>query len=154
MQAEGATQTAAPTAPTRRRLLVLVGDPYPGHRHDRADRILARAKGADVLVVAPTLPVPGERWVIDLDARQAQARANLDSWIDALADHAEQIRGELGDERPGLAVADALDWFAADEYLDALGREAISPAKRAPLERLRDLSPPPPAAPALRIGHV
>jgi hypothetical protein len=84
---------------------VLVGGPYPGHRHDRADRILARARGADVLVVAPTLPVPGERWVIDLEARQAQARANLNGWIDALAGHAEQIRGELGDERPGLAVA-------------------------------------------------
>ena len=120
MQAESATQTAASTAPTRRRLLVLVGGPYPGDQQDRAGLIQARARGADVLLVAPTLPVAGERWVIDLDAREAQASANLHSWIDGLADQAESIDGEIGDESPRLAVADALDGFAADECLDAL----------------------------------
>lgn len=150
MQANDSTHPAPPTVPTRRRLVVLVGGPFPGHQHDRAGLILARAHGADVLVVAPTLPVPEERWIIDLDAREAQARANLHSWIDALADQAESVHGEMGDESPRLAVADAV---AADEYLDARAPADPSPAQRRPLERLRDLLTPAPAAPAPRVGH-
>lgn len=50
----------------------------------------------------------GERWIIDLDARQAQARAHLASWVEALADTAASIRGEVGAESPSLAVADAV----------------------------------------------
>jgi hypothetical protein len=75
MQADDATQTAASMPPTPRRLLVLVGGPFPGSQDDRAGLILARARGAEVLVVAPALPIPGERWTVDLDARKAQARA-------------------------------------------------------------------------------
>lgn len=72
MQANDSTHPAPPTTPTLRRLLVLVDGPFPGDQHYRAGLILARAQGADVLVVAPTLPVAGERWIIDLDAREAQ----------------------------------------------------------------------------------
>lgn len=154
MQANDSTHPAPPTAPTLRRLLVLVDGPFPGDQHYRAGLILARAQGADVLVVAPTLPVAGERWIIDLDAREAQARANLQSWTEALSGRAERVRGAIGDESPRLAVADALDGFAADEYLDAWVLERPSPAPRRPLERLRDLFAPPPPATGARVGHA
>jgi hypothetical protein len=146
MQADDATQTAASMPPTPRRLLVLVGGPFPGSQDDRAGLILARARGAEVLVVAPALPIPGERWTVDLDARKAQARANLRSWTDALADQAECVHGEVGDESPRLAVSDALDGFAADEYLDGLGLEHSSRRQRRPHKRLRDLFAPAPVS--------
>jgi hypothetical protein len=148
MQADNPTQTAASTTQARQRLLVLVGGPFPGHDRAVARRILAAARGAEVLVVAPKLAVPGERWIIDLGARERQARTNLRSWIDALADRAESIHGEVGDESPGLAVADASERFAADELLTSLIAGAgRSSAKRRPLERLGRLfaqAPTPP----------
>jgi hypothetical protein len=153
MQAQDATQTPASMPPTPRRLLVLVGGPFPGPQDDRAGLILARARRAEVLVVAPTLPIPGERWTIDLDARKAQARANLLSWTDALVDKAESVHGEIGDESPRLAVADALDGFAADEYLDARVPEPSSPRQRRP-RRLRDVFGPAPLPAGPRAGHA
>ena len=153
MHTIGSTHPAPTTGRTRRRLVVLVGGPFPGHRHYRAGLILARAEGAHVLVVAPTLPVAGERWIIDLDAREAQARANVGSWIDALADRAESVRGEIGNESPRRAAADAVDGFAADEYLDALVPGGPSPGERRPFERLRDLLTPVPAAQGLRAAN-
>ena len=154
MQAGNATETAASMPPNHRRLLVLVGGPFPGSQNDRAGLILARAHGAGVLVGAPTLPIPGERWTIDLDARKAQARANLQRWTDVLADEAESVHGEIGDESPPLAVADALDSFAADEYLDALGLEHSPRRQRRPCQRLRNLFAPAPVSPGPRAGHA
>ena len=74
MQALDSTQPA-PGVRTNRRLLVLIDGPFPDHQDDRAGWIGARARGADVLVVAPALPLPGERWIIDLDARRARRAA-------------------------------------------------------------------------------
>jgi hypothetical protein len=153
MQALDSTQPASGVR-TNRRLLVLVDGPFPGHRDYRADWIGARAQGAEVLVVAPALPLPGERWIIDLDARRARARASLRSWIDALTDRTVSIRGEIADEDPRLAVADALDGFDADEFLTTLVPRGASAAQPAPLERLRALLAPAPAAPGLRAGHA
>ena len=153
MQADNTKQTAAATSPTPRRLLALVGGPFPGSQDDRAQLILARAHAAEVLVVAPTLPIPGERWIVDLDAREAQARANLQSWTEALANRADSVRGEIGDENPRRAVADALDGFAADECLDALGPAHPPPAQRRQ-HRLRDLFAPAPAPSGPRAGRA
>lgn len=151
MQASSSThQEAQP----RRQLLVLVDGPFPGLQHERAALIAARAQAADVLVVAPALPVPGERWIIDLEARRAQAGANLRSWSEALAGEAESVQGEIGDESPRLAVADALEGFAADEYLDTRLPGEPAPARQGALERVRELFSPAPTAPGLRAGHA
>lgn len=154
MQAHDSTRPAPPRLRTRRRLLVLVGDSFPGLQDERAAWIAARAQAADVLVVAPTLPVAGERWVIDVDTREAQARANAQSWIDALADQAHSLHGQIGDESPSMAAADALDGFAADEYLCALPRVSLSPAQPSTLHRLRDLFAPASSTPDPRLGHA
>jgi hypothetical protein len=96
-----AARPASPTYP-RRRLLALVDGPYPARDDFRARWIAARAQAAEVLVVAPALPIPGERWIIDLDARRARARANLTSWTDALGDEAASVQGESA--HPGLGA--------------------------------------------------
>jgi hypothetical protein len=154
MQTSNAPHPAAPTAQRRRRLIVLVDDQFPGRDDFRASWIAARAQGAEVLVVAPALPVPGERWIIDLDARQAQARAHLASWVEALAGTAASVRGEVGAERPSLAVADALAGFPADECLDAGASAEASPRRRRPLDGVRELFAPAPAAPGLRARRA
>jgi hypothetical protein len=154
MQSDTSAHPASPTTHHRRRLLVLVDGPYPGGDDFRARWIAARAQAADVLLVAPALPVAGERWIIDLDARRARARANLASWGDALVDEAASVRGEIGDESPRLAVADTLDGFVADEYLDARRPADRPPPPRPALERLRELFAPAPAAPELRARRA
>jgi hypothetical protein len=154
MQTSNAAHLTRPMAQRRRRLIVLVDGPFPGRDDFRARWIAARAQGAEVLVVAPVVAVPGERWIIDLDARQAQARAHLASWVEALADTAARIRGEVGAESPSLAVADALAVFPADEYLDAGAPADASPPRRRPLDSLRELFTPAPGASYLRVGHT
>jgi hypothetical protein len=104
--------------------------------------------------VSPALPLPGERWIIDLDARRARARADLQGWLDALADEAASVQGEIGDGTPSLAVADALGGFAADEYLDARLPADASPPPRRRLESVREFLSPAHAARGLRTGHA
>ena len=154
MQIGNTTHPASPTAQPHRRLIVLVDGPFPGRAGFRASWIAARAQGAEVLVVAPALPVPGERWIIDLDARQAQARANLRSWLEALAREAASVQGEVGAETPRLAVADALDAFPADEYLDARLPAGPSPPWRRPLDSVRELFAPASRESPLPLGHA
>jgi len=120
MQADNSAHTTVTIGPARRRVLVLVSHPFPGHDQPAARRILAAVQNAEVLVVAPTLPIRGERWLIDLNARERQASANLQSWTDALADPVESVHGEIGDESPGNAVTDALGDFAADDLVTSL----------------------------------
>jgi hypothetical protein len=153
MHTSNPANLASPTTRPHRRLIVLVDDQFPGRDEFRESWIAARAQGAEVLVIAPALPVPGERWIIDLDARQAQARAHLASWVEALADTAASVRGEVGAESPSLAVADALAAFAADEYLDARLPAAPSPPRRRPLDSVRELFGAAPVAGPLRVGH-
>ena len=150
MQSDTSAHYASPKTHPRRRLLVLVDGPYPGRDNFRARWIAARAQAADVLLVAPALPVPGERWIVDLDSRRARARASLASWLEALENEAPSVQGEIGDESPRLAVADALEGFAADEYLDARSRADRPPPPRPRLERLRELFAPAPATAGLR----
>jgi hypothetical protein len=154
MQSDTSAHPASPTKHHRRRLLVLVDGLCPGGDDFRARWIAARAQAADVLLVAPALPVAGERWIIDLDARRARARANLASWVDALVDEAASVRGEIGDASPRLAVADALDGFGAGEYLDARRPAHRPPPPRPALERLRELFAPAPAASGLRARRA
>lgn len=143
MQTESTIQEATPTR-AHDRVLVLIDSPFPAAERTAADAILAATRGADVLVVAPAQAIPGERWVIDLDARESQARLNLESWITALAGGANRIRGEVGDEHPGLAVSDAVAGFAADEVhmVRNVAPEA-PPARRASLEWAGRLLTPP-----------
>jgi hypothetical protein len=88
--------------------IVVIADGEPPAPHDPASHALVDAvRGAHVLVVAPASPVPGERWIVDLDAREAQARRRLQAWVAAVAGHATAVETEVGDPSPRLALADA-----------------------------------------------
>jgi hypothetical protein len=101
-------------------LVVARGEPTD-QRPDELRRIREAVAGANVLLVAPALPVPGERWIVDLDAREARTRSRVERWIGALADHASKIATEIGDADPRVAVADALREFPLARVIDAGG---------------------------------
>ena len=57
-------------------ILVARGEPAD-QSPEHLGRIREAVTDASVLLVAPALPVLGERWIIDLDARASQARSRL-----------------------------------------------------------------------------
>lgn len=117
---------------TERPVIVLVERGCTGS-HDPALRDVARvAGGRRVHLVAPAGPVAGERWLVDVGARERDAQARLDGWAAALAPHAASIDGEIGDENPRLAVADARRALGADARLVSISAPAASPAPPAP----------------------
>ena len=87
-------------------ILVARGEPAD-QSPEQLRRIRDAVTDATVLLVAPALPVPGERWIVDLDARESQARSRLERWFGALADHASAIEAEVGDADPRAAAGDA-----------------------------------------------
>ena len=106
-----------------RRVLVIVDRDFPENEPD-ARRLVEEVRGGDVLVVASAGAVPGERWIIDLTAREAQARRRLTGWIDALAPHARTIASEVGDADPGLARDDAQRDHAPHTVVTTAGADA------------------------------
>lgn len=116
--------TSAPNAGARV-LVVIEGEPRD--HHDQLRGIVDAVEEADVLLVAPTLPVPGESWIVDLDAREAQARSRLGRWSSVLAEHARSVETEIGDPSPRLAIADSRDDFPADTVITT---PATAPARR------------------------
>jgi hypothetical protein len=117
---KGATQGASVMsvpAPTDV-VLIVCGEPA-----DQAPEHLARiqnaAAGAKVALVAPALPLPGERWIADRAARAGQARGRLQRWSAVLARHAVAIAAEIGDADPRLAAADARRELPAAQVIDA-----------------------------------
>ena len=93
------------------------------HSPEQLRRIRDTVTDAKVLLVAPALPIPGERWIVDLDARAEQARSQLQRWFGALTDHAAVIEAEIGDADPRAAVADARRLLPAAQIADAPAAE-------------------------------
>ena len=102
-----------------------------------------------VLVVAPAGPVAGERWIVDLSARRAQAEDRLRGWATMLARHASELELEVGDENPRLALSDARGAFPADAVI------GVCAARRArgPLQRAAG-SPARPVRARRRVAHA
>jgi hypothetical protein len=106
-----------PTTPTEV-ILVARGEPAQQSR-EQLRWIRDAVTDANVLLVAPALPVPGERWIVDLDARESQARLRVERWLAALADRASVIEAEIGDADPRAAVADARRLLPSAQIVDA-----------------------------------
>ena len=87
-------------------ILIVCGEPA-----DQSPEHLARihdtVTDAKVELVAPALAIPGERWIVDLDARASHARSRLQRWSAMLAHHAVAIASEVGDPDPCTAAGDA-----------------------------------------------
>ena len=99
-------------------ILIVCGEPA-----DQSPEHLARihdaVTAAKVVLVSPALPLPGERWIADRDARAAQARSRLERWSAVLARHAVAIAAEVGDADPRLAAGDARRERPAAQIIDA-----------------------------------
>jgi len=81
--------------------------------------IPATAPDAEVLVVAPALNSRLRRWASDEDAARARAAARAAAVVERLEQRGVHAEGRIGDGDPLLAIADALQTFAADEIVIA-----------------------------------
>jgi hypothetical protein len=129
-------------------ILVALGEPADRHP-EQLRRIREAVTDANVLLVTPALPVPGERWIVDLDARESQARARLQRWIGALAGRPSAIEAQVGDADPRTAVADARRELPAARVVDAPAIERDRTAEPGRAMRLAErygLMPAPVAA--------
>ena len=108
------------------------GDPtcdreWAGSHDPALSHIAQSVRGNDVHVVAPASPLAGERWLVDVAAREEDARRRLESWTAALAPYASRVDGEVGDENPRLALADARRELGDDAVLLSVSNSAASP---------------------------
>ena len=129
-------------------ILVARGEPAD-QSPEHLGRIREAVTDAKVLLVAPALPVAGERWIIDLDARAAQARSRLQHWFAALADHVSAVDAEAGDADPRMAARDARRERPTAQLIDAPGAEAertVTPGRLMRLIERYGLMPAPVAA--------
>jgi hypothetical protein len=101
-----------------RRILVVANETCAAQGVVDEVRYRAGEKG-EVLVVAPALARTRlEHWLTsDLERRQAEAGARLDSSIAAFSDAGLSARGHLGDADPLQALDDALRIFEPDEVV-------------------------------------
>ena len=146
MPSHTATQTTPAPNGGARVLVVVHGEPSDGD--DQLRRFVDAVEEADVLLVAPTLPVPDERWVIDLDAREARARSRLERWTGVQADHARRVKTEIGDPSSRLAIADALHDFSADTVITTPSTAARTSAEPGRVMRLAERYGLMPSAPS------
>jgi hypothetical protein len=133
-------------------VVIAAGDP-PAPHDPASHELVATVRGANVLLVAPASAVPGERWIVDLDAREAQARRRLDAWAAAIAVHASAVEAEVGDPSPRLALADARRAFRPHAVVaSAPPARAARPRTWPRLARAADraAAPPPRCSPAAR----
>jgi hypothetical protein len=82
------------------------------------DEILARADGAEVMIVSPALVAsPLDLAAGDVDDDIAAARQRLHASVDALRQKGLNVSGEVGEAEPDLALRDAMVKFPADEVI-------------------------------------
>lgn len=85
---------------------------------DVLDDIRRRAGASgSVLLVAPALNSRLRHWVSDTDSALAAAHERLDRAMEYLGEAGVQVRGEVGDADPLVAIEDALAMFEADEIV-------------------------------------
>lgn len=113
---------------TQTPVIVLVERDCAGS-HDPALRGIADvASRSRVHLVVPARPVAGERWLIDVAAREQDAHERLESWTTALAALAIRVDGQIGDANQRLAVADARRELGHELVLLTVSDSTHSPA--------------------------
>lgn len=138
----------APTAASRRRLLVVTASPV----EDQATiaKIAAEAAGgedrdpAEVLVLAPARIGFLDRWASDLEGARRAAQQNLVITVASLAKAGVAAEARVGDEDLVQAVEDVVGSYAATEVVlvsagaghDAAAAAELEDRLRVPLLRL------------------
>jgi hypothetical protein len=113
--------------PSQTPVILLAGRECAGSHDPALDHIAHSVRGNDVHVVAPASPLAGERWLVDVAAREQDARRRLESWTSVLALYASRVDGEVGDENPRLALADARRELGDDAVLMSVSISTASP---------------------------
>jgi hypothetical protein len=113
-------ETRPPEAPDTgvHRILVVANETVQGR--ELIDEIARRAQHGrlEVLVVAPALVESRIKYGLgDVDEAVEEARRRLDQSVETIRKIGVEVRGEVGDADPNLAIVDALRTFPADEVI-------------------------------------
>jgi hypothetical protein len=110
---------AAPeSSDATRRILVVANQTAAGR--ELLEEIANRCRGVDceVLLVSPALVGSrSQRWASDIDEGLDLARERMGRSVTALRGVGVEVRAEVGDPDPNMAIEDALRMFAADEIV-------------------------------------
>lgn len=104
------------TSASPERILVVVDRAFDPELAEHR-RVLGVVEGRDVAIVTAAAPVSGERWIIDLTARERAARERLLSWERVVGRHARSTAVDVGDEHLAAATADARGALRPDRVL-------------------------------------
>ena len=110
--------TAPHSSDATRRILVLANQTAAGR--ELLEEIGGRCRGTDceVLLVSPALVGSrAERWASDIDEGLDLARERMARSVTALRGVGVEVRAEVGDPDPNMAIEDALRTFPADEIV-------------------------------------
>jgi hypothetical protein len=102
-----------------RRILVISNETVTGAVLHQAIRFRAHNVAGEVLVVAPALNSRLRHWMSDVDGARQSAEDRLQACLKRLVAAGIRARGEIGDDDPLQAIADALSVFPADEIIIA-----------------------------------
>jgi hypothetical protein len=112
-------EVAAPeSTDDTRRILVVANQTAAGR--ELLEEIRNRCLGVDceVLLVSPALVGSrSQRWASDIDAGLDRARERMARSVTALRGVGVEVRAEVGDPDPNMAIEDALRMFPADEII-------------------------------------
>src|ERR1700742_1120139 len=101
-----------------RRILVVANQTAAGR--ELLEEIANRCRGNDceVMLVSPALVGSrAEQWASDVDKGMGLARERMDRSVTALRQVGVEVRAEVGDPDPNMAIEDALRAFPADEIV-------------------------------------
>jgi hypothetical protein len=101
-----------------RRILVVANQTAAGR--ELLEELRNRCRGGDceVLLVSPALVGSrAERWASDIDEGLDLARERMARSVTALRGVGVEVRAEVGDPDPNMAIEDALRMFPADEIV-------------------------------------
>jgi Ca2+/Na+ antiporter len=102
--------------PDERRVLVVANETVGGEALLSTVERVAQP-GSELLVVAPAMPSQIRHWTSDVDGARGDAERRLQASVSRLEATGLVVRGEIGDDDPLVAIADALRTFGADEIV-------------------------------------
>jgi GABA permease len=115
---EPRTVEAARAADGTRRILVLANQTAAGRELLEEIGNRCRGRRCEVMLVSPALVGSrAARWTSDVDAGMNLARERMARSITALRGIGVEVRAEVGDPDPNMAIEDALRVFPADEIV-------------------------------------
>jgi GABA permease len=101
-----------------RRILVVANQTAAGRELLEEIGNRCRGRKCEVMLVSPALVGSrAERWASDIDEGLDLARVRMDRSVTALRGIGVEVRAEVGDPDPNMAIEDALRAFPADEIV-------------------------------------